>query len=197
MPAREYKNNKVDASQQEVVCVLPLTTSMMKCHNNFPFVLISVPPMIWIQNQLVGAAIGQKVTLECNSEAYPKSINYWMKNESIITPGELYLPLVLQVFYLAKHYFPLRNDLLCVIKFTTSITTLNLKLSLFTSPILLLSGLRYRFSKKSREFQYSLPNCNIAKQSEQVAHEMGTTLLVVNRLMTMMMVAIQKFTASC
>lgn len=50
--------------------------------------LFSVPPMIWIQNQLVGAAIGQKVTLECNSEAFPKSINYWMKNETIITPGK-------------------------------------------------------------------------------------------------------------
>lgn len=55
--------------------------------------------MIWIQNQLVGAAIGQKVTLECNSEAYPKSINYWMKNESIITPGELYEPELYRVFW--------------------------------------------------------------------------------------------------
>lgn len=45
--------------------------------------------MIWVQNQLVGAAIGQKVTLECHSEAYPKSINYWMKNDTIITSGEL------------------------------------------------------------------------------------------------------------
>lgn len=47
--------------------------------------------MIWVQNQLVGAAIGQKVTLECHSEAYPKSINYWMKNDTIITSGELVL----------------------------------------------------------------------------------------------------------
>lgn len=36
--------------------------------------------MIWIQNQLVGAYIGQQVTLECHSEAYPKSINYWTKD---------------------------------------------------------------------------------------------------------------------
>lgn len=43
--------------------------------------------MVWIQNQLVGSAIGQKITLECQSEAYPKSINYWMKNETIITLG--------------------------------------------------------------------------------------------------------------
>jgi hypothetical protein len=44
--------------------------------------------MLMIQNQLVGSAIGQKITLECQSEAYPKSINYWMKNETIITKGK-------------------------------------------------------------------------------------------------------------
>lgn len=44
--------------------------------------------MIWIQNQLVGAALSQNITLECQSEAYPKSINYWMKNDTIIVPGE-------------------------------------------------------------------------------------------------------------
>jgi hypothetical protein len=47
----------------------------------------AVPPMVWIQNQLVGSAIGQRIVLECQSEAYPKSINYWMKNETIITLG--------------------------------------------------------------------------------------------------------------
>uniref|UniRef100_A0A336MRQ9 CSON006134 protein n=1 Tax=Culicoides sonorensis TaxID=179676 RepID=A0A336MRQ9_CULSO len=50
--------------------------------------IVHFPPMIWIQNQLVGAAFEQVVTLECHSEAYPKSINYWMKNETIITPGK-------------------------------------------------------------------------------------------------------------
>jgi len=48
----------------------------------------TVPPMIWIQNQLVGAALTQNITLECQSEAYPKSINYWMKNDTIIVPGK-------------------------------------------------------------------------------------------------------------
>ncbi len=46
--------------------------------------------MIWIQNQLVGAAIGQSIQLDCQSEAFPKSINYWMKNDSIIIPSEYY-----------------------------------------------------------------------------------------------------------
>ena len=44
--------------------------------------------MIWIQNQLVGAQVGQSVTLECHSEAYPKSINYWTRdNGDIISQG--------------------------------------------------------------------------------------------------------------
>lgn len=43
--------------------------------------------MIWIQNQLIGAYEGQQLTLECHSEAYPKSINYWAKGE-IIAQGE-------------------------------------------------------------------------------------------------------------
>ena len=44
--------------------------------------------MIWIQNQLVGAHEGQQMTLECNSEAYPKSINYWTREKGdIIAQG--------------------------------------------------------------------------------------------------------------
>lgn len=41
----------------------------------------SVPPMIWIPNQLVGAPVGGQVTVECHTEAYPKSINYWTREE--------------------------------------------------------------------------------------------------------------------
>lgn len=50
---------------------------------------VSVPPMIWIQNQLVGAYEGQQMTLECHSEAYPKSINYWTREDrgDIIAQG--------------------------------------------------------------------------------------------------------------
>ena len=51
-------------------------------------VKIAVPPMIWIQNQLVGAYEGQQMTLECHSEAYPKSINYWTREKGeIIAQG--------------------------------------------------------------------------------------------------------------
>ena len=71
--------------------------------------LVSVPPMISVgefqviitdhllmhndnilflitANQLVGAYEGQQIKLECHSEAYPKSINYWTKEKGDIVP---------------------------------------------------------------------------------------------------------------
>nr|KAF7429360.1 hypothetical protein H0235_005758 [Vespula pensylvanica] len=55
--------------------------------------IVHFPPMIWIQNQLVGVQEGQQMTLECNSEAFPKSINYWTRgNNQIIPNGEKYEP---------------------------------------------------------------------------------------------------------
>lgn len=47
--------------------------------------------MIWVQNQLVGAYEGQRITLECQSEAYPKSINYWTREKGEIVPQGIYL----------------------------------------------------------------------------------------------------------
>ncbi|KAL1464420.1 hypothetical protein WDU94_004069 [Cyamophila willieti] len=56
--------------------------------------------MIWIQNQLVGAMEGEQMTLECHSEAYPKSINYWTKeNGEIIAQGAKYEPVLLDNAY--------------------------------------------------------------------------------------------------
>ncbi|XP_076762855.1 lachesin isoform X2 [Xylocopa sonorina] len=53
--------------------------------------IVHFSPMISIQNQLVGAQEGQRMTLECNSEAFPKSINYWTKeNNEIIKNGDKY-----------------------------------------------------------------------------------------------------------
>jgi hypothetical protein len=54
----------------------------------FLFVIFAklVPPMIWVQNQLVGAFEGQRLSLECHSEAYPKSINYWTREKGDIVP---------------------------------------------------------------------------------------------------------------
>ncbi|XP_397461.3 neurotrimin isoform X2 [Apis mellifera] len=52
---------------------------------------VQFSPMISIQNQLVGAQEGQRMTLECNSEAFPQLINYWTKeNNEIIENGDKY-----------------------------------------------------------------------------------------------------------
>ncbi|XP_076289984.1 uncharacterized protein LOC143213737 isoform X2 [Lasioglossum baleicum] len=48
--------------------------------------IVHFPPMISIPNQLVGAREGQELTLDCLSEAYPKSINYWTRDKDEIVP---------------------------------------------------------------------------------------------------------------
>ncbi|KAG8192560.1 hypothetical protein JTE90_015195 [Oedothorax gibbosus] len=45
---------------------------------------VHFPPMISIPNQLIGASIGEDATLDCNTEAYPMSINYWTKENSMM-----------------------------------------------------------------------------------------------------------------
>ena len=41
----------------------------------------SVPPMFWIPSQREAVYSGQQsVTVECHSEAFPKSINYWVNS---------------------------------------------------------------------------------------------------------------------
>lgn len=46
--------------------------------------------MITVQNQLIGAVEGKGVVLECQSEAFPKSINYWTREKGeIVPPGKL------------------------------------------------------------------------------------------------------------
>lgn len=52
------------------------------------FFVITVPPMLSIPNQLEAAYIGQDVTLECHTEAFPTSINYWKtKHGGVIVSG--------------------------------------------------------------------------------------------------------------
>lgn len=46
--------------------------------------------MVWIQNQLVGAFEGDRLSIECHVEAFPKSINYWSsENGNLLTQGIL------------------------------------------------------------------------------------------------------------
>lgn len=44
-------------------------------------VRVQFPPMFWIPSQLEAVYLGQDVTIECHSEAFPKSINYWVNNK--------------------------------------------------------------------------------------------------------------------
>lgn len=50
------------------------------------YFFLLVAPNIWIKYQLIGAYDGQRVILECHSQAYPKSINYWTKDTGEIIP---------------------------------------------------------------------------------------------------------------
>nr|XP_018910309.1 PREDICTED: lachesin-like isoform X1 [Bemisia tabaci] len=47
-------------------------------------VSVNFQPTIVIPNQLVGSPLGKEVHLECYAEAYPKTINYWVKNRGEI-----------------------------------------------------------------------------------------------------------------
>ena len=45
-----------------------------------PSFSLAVHPEIVVTNQLVGAPFGTDVTIECNVQASPKPINYWIKD---------------------------------------------------------------------------------------------------------------------
>ncbi|XP_028030175.1 lachesin-like [Bombyx mandarina] len=54
--------------------------------------MVQFPPMLSIPNQLEAAYIGQDVTLECHTEAYPSSINYWTTDRGdMIISGNKYV----------------------------------------------------------------------------------------------------------
>ena len=41
---------------------------------------VAVAPVVKVPNQLLGAPLGTNVSLECHVEAFPNTINYWVKN---------------------------------------------------------------------------------------------------------------------
>ena len=51
---------------------------------------VSVPPMFWIPSQREAVWAGQpSVTIECHSEAFPKSINYWVNNKGAMLTSSI------------------------------------------------------------------------------------------------------------
>ncbi|XP_050343444.1 lachesin-like isoform X1 [Nymphalis io] len=47
---------------------------------------VEFPPVIVIRNQLVGASLGTDLVLECETEAYPKPVSYWSRDNGEIVP---------------------------------------------------------------------------------------------------------------
>ncbi|KAL0270862.1 UNVERIFIED_CONTAM: hypothetical protein PYX00_008133 [Menopon gallinae] len=53
---------------------------------------VNFAPSIKIPNQLLGAPLGTDVLLECHVEAFPNTINYWMKNRGeMLLNGKKYI----------------------------------------------------------------------------------------------------------
>ncbi|CAH2071255.1 unnamed protein product, partial [Iphiclides podalirius] len=47
---------------------------------------VEYPPIVTIRNQLVGAVLGSDLVLECETEAYPKPVSYWSRENGEIVP---------------------------------------------------------------------------------------------------------------
>lgn len=61
---------------------------------------VHFPPHTWVPNQLVGGYLGGEVILECNTEAFPKSINYWSTAEGdMISSGDKYEAILIDDVY--------------------------------------------------------------------------------------------------
>lgn len=64
--------------------------------------------MFWIPSQLEGAYVGQDVTIECHSEAFPDSINYWVKKDGVmllLSKSTLSVLIVYSTIGIAKHVY--------------------------------------------------------------------------------------------
>ncbi|XP_063230542.1 lachesin-like [Bacillus rossius redtenbacheri] len=70
---------KIDRTQMGAyMCIAsndipPAVSKRISLHINFP-------PVVKVPNQLLGAPFGTDVQLECHVEAFPNTINYWLKN---------------------------------------------------------------------------------------------------------------------
>ncbi|CAL1269478.1 unnamed protein product [Larinioides sclopetarius] len=71
---------------------------------------VKFPPLIWIQNQLVGAPEGTDVYLECMTEAHPTSDNYWLRDdEAVVSKSSRYHPHITRNSYKTYMKLTIRN----------------------------------------------------------------------------------------
>uniref|UniRef100_A0A182RVN5 Ig-like domain-containing protein n=1 Tax=Anopheles funestus TaxID=62324 RepID=A0A182RVN5_ANOFN len=70
-----------------------------------------IHPVIQVPNQLVGAPLGTDVTIECQIEASPKSINYWIKDtgEMIVSSPKYQVQDATKSLYEAKMSLTVRS----------------------------------------------------------------------------------------
>lgn len=104
------------------------------------FTIFPVHPVINVRNQLVGSPFEKDVTIECNVEASPKSINYWIKDTGLLY---IYIGYVcffyrnllqyayvnLSIVYKSLHY-PIFIILIILINFLNSIKFLIFSLAI-------------------------------------------------------------------
>lgn len=76
-------------SQQQLKIISSLILKITKSY--YYCTLSVVPPMLTIPNQLEAAYVGQDVALECHTEAYPTSINYWTTERGDMIVSGIYL----------------------------------------------------------------------------------------------------------
>ncbi|XP_024082618.1 lachesin-like isoform X1 [Cimex lectularius] len=70
---------------------------------------VEFSPMIWVPNQLVGAPAGTDVTIECNTEAYPKAISYWVYEGIMLLPTKKYISNIQENSYRTYMKLTVRN----------------------------------------------------------------------------------------
>ncbi|XP_060534761.1 lachesin isoform X2 [Cylas formicarius] len=70
---------------------------------------VEFPPMIWVPNQLVGAPAGTDVALECHTEAHPKAISYWVRDNVMLLPTKKYGAETTENSYMAHMKLTVRN----------------------------------------------------------------------------------------
>lgn len=77
--------------------------------NIFVWLMFTVSPMIWVPNQLIGAPKGTNVTLECNTEAFPRAISYWVYDNMMILTAVKYFTETVETNYRTHMRLTIRN----------------------------------------------------------------------------------------
>ncbi|KZC12837.1 Lachesin [Dufourea novaeangliae] len=70
---------------------------------------VEFSPMIFVPNQLVGAPAGTNVTIDCNTEAYPRAMSYWYLGDEMILSNEKYTANIMENSYRSYMRLTIRN----------------------------------------------------------------------------------------